>query len=204
LSFSGAGNLRGLTIFWRNILAQSSLIVLLVLVSLYAFAQLDKLTRLSTHILVVDSACEKEERRLLKVFLAEVRNAEKYLVLQEREFYANFLQGKSDFASSLEMISAFVDTKPERDLVGQIRTLHARYDDGLHAAITDGVSSEQTRTQISDEIIERANELIRLREQILANRISTARDRAAAATMITWLALGNGLALLMAYLVRAA
>jgi two-component system sensor histidine kinase GlrK len=202
LSYSGAGNLRGLTIFWRNILAQSALIALLLLVSFYAFAQLDKLTRLSTHILVVDSACEKEERRLLKVFLAEVRNAEKYLVLQDKEFYANFLQGKSDFASSLEMISAFVDTKLERDLVGQIRTLHARYDDGLHAAITDGISSEQTRTQISDEIIERANELIRLREQILANRISTARDQAAAAaTMITWLALGGiGLALLLAYL----
>jgi two-component system, NtrC family, sensor histidine kinase GlrK len=202
LSYSGPRNIRGLTIFWRNIIAQSALIALLVIVSLYAFAQLDKLTRLSTHILVVDSACEKEEKRLLKIFLGELRNAEKYLVLQDKEFYANFLQGKSDFASSLEMISAFVDTKMEKDIVAQIRTLHARYDDGLHAAISDGASWEQTRTQISDEIIERVNELIRLREQILANRISTARDQAAAAaTMIAWLALGGiSLALLLAYL----
>jgi two-component system sensor histidine kinase GlrK len=191
-----------LTIFWRNIIAQSALIALVVLVSFYAFSHLDRLTQLNTHILVVDSACEKEEKRLLKIFLAELRNAEKYLVLQDGDFYANYLQGKADFASSLEIINAFVDTNQEKDLIAQIRTLHARYDDGLHSATSDDRSWEQTKTQISEGIIERTNELIRLREQSIANKITTARDQAAsAARMIAWLTLGGiSLALLLAYL----
>jgi two-component system, NtrC family, sensor histidine kinase GlrK len=191
-----------LTIFRRIIIAQSALIALIVLVSFYAFAQLGKLTRLSTHILVVDSACVQEEKRLLKIFLAELRNAEKYLVLQEQDFYANFLQGKTDFAASLEIISGLVDTSQEKDAVSQISALHARYDAGLHAAMAESTSWEQTRTEISAAIIDKTNEMIRLREQIIANKTAETRDQAAAAArMIAWLALGGiTLALVLAYL----
>jgi two-component system sensor histidine kinase GlrK len=131
-----------------------------------------------------------------------LRNAEKYLVLQEPDFYANFLQGKTDFAACLEIINGLVDTSQEKDAVSQIRALHARYDEGLHAALAESASWEQTKTEISTAIIEKTNEMIRSREQIIASKTAESRDQAAAAaTMIAWLALGGiTLALLLAYL----
>jgi two-component system, NtrC family, sensor histidine kinase GlrK len=190
-----------LTIFWRIIFAQSVLIALVVLVSFYAFAQLDRLTKLDTQILLVDSACEKEVRKLVKIFLAEVRNAEKYLVLYDKEFYANFQQSKKDFEVSLEKIDTLVDTNREKTLIEQIRTLHARYDGEVNSAGSPDPSRERTRTQISEAMLERANELIQLREQIVANKITASRDQAATgATMITWMGVvGITLALLLAY-----
>ncbi len=197
-----SGNVLRLTIFWRIIIAQSVLIAFLVLVTLFAFAQLDRLTKLDTQILVVDSACEKEVRKLLKIFLAEVRNAEKFLVLYDKDFHANFLQSKMDFEASLEKINTLVDTNREKTLIEQIRTLHVRYDGEINSAVSSDPSRERTRIQISEAILERANELIQLREQIIANKITASRDQAAAgATMITWLGLGGiSLALLLAYL----
>ncbi|HBZ55895.1 MAG TPA: hypothetical protein DEO88_10860 [Syntrophobacteraceae bacterium] len=196
------GNTSKLTIFWRIIVAQSVLLALVVLVSLYAFAQLDRLTRLDTQILVVDSACEKEERKLLKIFLAEVRSAEKYLVLYDKDFYANFVQSKMDFEASLEKVESFMDTNREMAIVEQIRTLHASYNDEINAAISSDPFREQSRSQLSEAIMERANELVHLREQIISSKIATARDQAAGgATVITWLGLGGiSLALLLAYL----
>jgi signal transduction histidine kinase len=191
-----------LTIFWRIIIAQSVLIALFVLVSLYAFAQLDRLTKMDTRILLVDSACEKEVRKLLKIFLGEVRNAEKYLALYDMDFYTNFQQSRKDFEASLEKIDTFVDTDREKTLIEQIRNLHARYEGEINSAVSSDPSTERTRTQISEAILERANEMIQLREQMVANKITASRDQAAAgATMITWLGLGGiSLALLLAYL----
>ena len=53
-----------LTIFWRVILAQVSLIALILAVSLYTFSQLNRLTSLSTDALATDSTCIEEERPL--------------------------------------------------------------------------------------------------------------------------------------------
>ena len=69
-----------LTIFWRVLLAQISLITLILGVSLYAHAQLDRLTRLSTEILARDAASIEEEKRLRTIFLGQMRSAEKYLL----------------------------------------------------------------------------------------------------------------------------
>lgn len=191
-----------LTIFWRIIIVQSTLVVVIVLVSLYAFIHLEKITQVSTNILTEDSVCVSEEKRLLKIFLAEMRNAEKYLILQDQDFYVNFVQGKTDFASTLEKIAYFIDTPNERELVEQIKILHNRYDQEVHSATSDLDTWKQTRSAIGDEIIISTNELIRLREQIIQTKTTTARDQALSASrMIAWFALeGIGLALLLAYI----
>jgi len=72
-----------LPIFWRVILAQISLIALILLVSLYALSQLYHLTDLTTAILSRDSVTIDEEKRLLKLFFTQMRNAEKYFPLQD-------------------------------------------------------------------------------------------------------------------------
>src|SRR5262249_12116769 len=116
-----------LTIFWRVILAQLSLIVLILTVSLYAFSQLNRLTSLSTNILATDAACIEEEKRLLKIFLTQMRSAEKYVLLRDKVFYNYFTQGNEDFEGTIERISTLLETPEEEELVRQIKEAYARY-----------------------------------------------------------------------------
>lgn len=191
-----------LTIFWRVILAQISLIALILAVSLYALSQLNWLTRLSTDILATDSTCIEEEKRLLKIFLTQMRNAEKYFLLRDKVFYNHFVQGNSDFDSALESIATLIDTPQERDLVEQIRDLHSRYAGGLTAALSRKSSWNKEKTEISEGITTGIDELIRFREEAIASKTAAARDQAAsAARVVGWLTLGGiSLAVLLAYL----
>ena len=86
-----------LTIFWRIIFAQVSLIVLIVIVNLYTLSQLHQLTILSQEILITDAASIEEEKRLLRIMLAEIRSAEKFVLFQDNVFYNQFLEGKRCF-----------------------------------------------------------------------------------------------------------
>ncbi|MBI3300838.1 MAG: HAMP domain-containing histidine kinase [Deltaproteobacteria bacterium] len=181
-----------LTIFWRVILAQISLIALILAVSLYALSQLHWLTSLSTDILATDSVCIEEEKRLLKIFLAQMRNAEKYLLLRDKVFYSYFTQGNSDFDSTLGKIVSLAYTSQENELLQQIRDLHSRYTVGLATALSPKSSWNKEKTGISDGVTAGINELIRLREEAIARKTAASRDQATlAARMVGWLTLGG-------------
>jgi len=190
-----------LTIFWRVILAQVSLIALILAVSLYTFSQLNRLTSLSTDALATDSTCIEEERRLLKIFLAQMRSAEKYLLLQDKVFYNYFTQGDTDFANALEKIALLLDTPQERELVEQIRDLQARYATGLTTAFAHNSAWNKEKTGFIDGITTGINDLIHLREEAIARKVTAARDQAAqAAGVVGWLTLGGlSAAVLLAY-----
>jgi two-component system sensor histidine kinase GlrK len=190
-----------LTIFWRVILAQSALIVLALVLGLYALAELKWLSRLDTSILTVDTTCLNEEKRLLKIFLAEMRNAEKYLISHDDAFYTGFLQGGSDFGQTLEKISGQVDMQREKDLTDEIRNLHSRYNEEFVLAISKKGPWETLKSELGDGILERINELVRIHEQIIEGKTAAARDHAlSAANVMLWLILGGIVgALLLAY-----
>jgi two-component system sensor histidine kinase GlrK len=184
------------------IFAQLSLIILILAVSLYAFSQLHRLTGLSSEILATDAACIEEEKRLVKIFLAQMRSAEKYLLLRDKVFYAHFTQGSSDFADALEKIAVLIDTPEERELLTQVRSLHARYGEGLDTAAVSRKSTwNKEKTEISDGITTALNELIRLGEERIARKTATTRDKAAvAASVMGWLTIGGiSVAILFAY-----
>jgi CHASE3 domain sensor protein len=120
-----------LTIFWRVILAQLTLIALILGISLYALFYLHYLAGLSTDLLETDSKSIEAEKRLLKVFLSQMRSAEKYLVAPDKGLYSHFVEGSNTFTSVLEQIAALVNTPQERVLLEQIRELYTRYATGL-------------------------------------------------------------------------
>ncbi|MBI4639517.1 MAG: HAMP domain-containing histidine kinase [Candidatus Tectomicrobia bacterium] len=190
-----------LTIFWRVILAQISLIAMILAVSLYALSQLNRLTSLSGDILATDSACIEEEKRLLKIFLDQIRSAEKYLLLQDKVYYSHFTQGNNDFNGSLAKITTMIATPQERGLAEQIRDLYSSYASGLTTALSRKSSWNKEKTEISDGITGRISELIRLREEMIARKIEAARDQSAsAAGVMGWLTLGGiSVAVLLAY-----
>jgi two-component system, NtrC family, sensor histidine kinase GlrK len=191
-----------LTIFWRIMLAQVSLIVLIVAVNFYALSQLNQLTSLSQTILATDSTSIEEEKRLLRLFLAQMRSAEKYVLLEDKAFYGQFIEANKDFESSLAKIAMLVDSPQERDLLAQIRTLHSQYEAALVPAVSRKPSADKERTEIGDGITARVNELIRVREEAVAQKTAWARDQSAlAARVVSWLTFGGiALAILLAYL----
>jgi two-component system, NtrC family, sensor histidine kinase GlrK len=191
-----------LTIFRRITLVQGTLFALVVLVSVFAISHLDGITQLNTNILTVDTVCVQEGKRLIKIFLGQMRNAEKYLILRDQELYINFIRDKADVLAALEKIEALVDTPLELELIEQIRYQQDRYEQGIHSAGDDMDAWKETRTEISDEIINNANELIHIRERIIEDKTTNARDEALSASrMVAWFASGGMiLAFLLAYI----
>ena len=190
-----------LTIFWRVIFAQLTLIALILGISLYAFSQLHHLASLSTDILATDAASIEAEKRLLKVFLLQMRSAEKYVLLRDDTLYKHFVEGSSDFIGALEKVTALVHTPEERALLEQIRELYAHYATGLKTAFTPNSAWARGKTEISEKLIAKINALLRFREEMIAHKTVTARDQAVSgASTVGWLSLGGIVgAILLAY-----
>ena len=179
-----------LTIFWRVILAQITLIILILAVSLYTLSQLHRFASLSTAILTTDAASIEAEKGLIEVFLVQMRSAEKYLLLRDEAFYTHFIAGGQEFTGLLEKVASLVDTSHESALLAQIRDAHMRYTTGLNPALTTQSAWQQDKTGLSGKIITGINALIRFREDIASRKTVAARDQAVAATTtVGWLSL---------------
>src|SRR5207249_2654736 len=189
-----------LTIFWRVIFAQLTLIALLLGMSLYALCQLQYLAGLSTDLLATDAKSIEAEKHLQKIFLSQRRIAEKYLA-GDKELYNHFVEGSSTFTSVLDKIAPLVNTSQERALLEQIRELYTRYAAGVSTAPIPTNSWNQGK-EISEKITTKVNELIRLREEVISRKTVAARDQAvSAASTMGWLSLGGIMAaILFAYM----
>jgi two-component system sensor histidine kinase GlrK len=180
------------TIFWRIVLVQTLLISLILAISLYAHSQLKELTILSTNILTTDSTCIEEEKRLLRIFLAQMRHAEKYLLLRDKEFYDAFILGDAEFEETMAKIVTWLDAPQERAWIEQTQVLYGRYSTGMKTALTRLQAWNREKTELSEGIAASINDLIRFREDTVARKTAATRDRAMlAAGMITWLTMGG-------------
>ncbi len=190
-----------LTIFWRVILAQLTLIALILGMSFYALFQLHHLAGISTDLLETDSESIEAEKYLLKVFLSQMRSAEKYLVAPDKGLYSHFVEGSSTFTNTLDKIAALVNSPQERALLDQIRELYTRYSMGLSTAFTAKSSWNQEKNELSEKITTKINALIRFREEESVRKTVAARDQAVSAvSTMGWLSLGGIMAaLLFAY-----
>lgn len=191
-----------MSIFWRVVVVQSALIALVLALSLYALVELNRLAHLSSTIVAVDSTCVEAEKSLLKIFLAQMRDGKKFLLLNDPAFYASFQQGTRDLNDSLDTIDNLVDTPTEKGLIESIRILHNQYTYQFELASSDEKAWQEKGPQISDGILATANELIRIREDLIAGKTAEGRDSAqSAATLMGWLTLGGVTgAIILAYL----
>jgi two-component system sensor histidine kinase GlrK len=189
-----------LRLFWRVILAQSTLIVLLLIVSCYALMQLKWLTNLNSDILAADTTCIAREKRLLKIFLAQMRNAEKYLLLRDKAFYEQFTQNSRDFEHTLTQIAALLDTPQENTLLKQVKALQVRYVMGFATALGRNSAWPQEKTTLSDGITTGISDLIRFREEVVAQNHRRPGSCGVATSMLGWLTLGGiTLAIVLSY-----
>jgi two-component system sensor histidine kinase GlrK len=191
-----------LTIFWRIILAQVSLIVLIVIMNVYTLSQLHQLTILSQGILTVDAASIEEERRLLRIILAQMRSAEKFILFQDKSFYNQFIEGNQNFADSVSKIAALASSPQEQELLRKMRDRHAEYAASIGPEGLRKPATSRDRAELSDGMRAGVHELIRLREEAVAQKTAAARDQSVlAAGVVSWMTFGTvGLAVLLAYL----
>ena len=191
-----------LTIFSRVMIAQSTLVLLVLVISVFAVGKLRLVSQLNTEAITVDSACISEEKRLLKSFLDEMRNSQKYLLMRDISFRDEYENNKNDFGDSLRKISYIVDTEREKNLISQIGALHESYEQETDLINFGEKGSEASKANLSEGIIERTNELIRLRDQAASSKTARAGAHAAsAAEVMFWLTVfGIAGALVTAYL----
>jgi two-component system, NtrC family, sensor histidine kinase GlrK len=190
-----------LTIFWRVILAQIALIILIIVVNFYALSQLNQLTSQSAAIVSRDLACVNEAKRVLQVFLGQMRNAEKFVLLQDKTFYNHFVDATKDFESGITRLATLIDSRQEQDLLGRIRQLHSRYTATLSMVLSHHLTAHKDRSEIGNGIAASLDELIHAREEAIAWKMASAGDQASvAASVVTWLTFGGiGLAVIFAY-----
>jgi two-component system sensor histidine kinase GlrK len=189
-----------LTIFWRSIFAQMALIALIGGGSLYALSQLNQLNALSAEIVARDRVFIGEAKRLMRVFLTQMRHGEKYVLLHDKAFYALFLEAKRDFEGGMKTLAALVDSPREQSLLEQIQNLQVLYAAGLTDGPPHGALTNQDRREIASGVTARVDELIGLREGAKDRRLAAAHAQAArAARLVTWMTLGGiGLAVILA------
>jgi two-component system sensor histidine kinase GlrK len=190
-----------LTIFWRIILAQIALIALIMVVSFYALSQLNQLTSQNIAIVSRDIACVHEAKRLLQVFLAQMRNAEKFVLLQDKTFYNHFVDANKDFESGMSRLATLIDSRQEQDVLEQMRRLHSQYAAILSLGLSHHFTAQQDRSEIGNGMIASLDALVRFREEAIAQKMASAGDQAAvAASVVTWLTIGGiSLAVIFAY-----
>ena len=191
-----------LTIFSRVMIAQGTLILLVLVISIFAVGKLRLVSQLNRQALTVDAACINEEKRLLKSFLAEMRDVEKYLLMRDLSFRDEYENNKNDFYDAITKIAYTVDSEREKELVSEIESLHDNYEQETDLTNFGEKGSETARASLSEGIIQRVNELIKLRDQATSYRTALARDHAAsAAEVMFWLTVfGIAGAFVMAYM----
>ena len=96
-----------LTIFWRVIFAQLTLIALILGMSLYALFQLHHLAGLSTALLETDSKSIEAEKHLLKIFLSQRRIAEYTSLRQTRSSTVTLSKAAARLLTSLRRLLAW-------------------------------------------------------------------------------------------------
>jgi two-component system, NtrC family, sensor histidine kinase GlrK len=190
-----------LTIFSRVMIAQSTLILLILVVSLFAVGKLRLVSQLNTEALTADASCIKEEKRLLQSFLSEMRNVEKYLLMRDLSFRDESEGNKNDFYDAVSKISYAIDSEREKGLLKEIESLHDSFEQATDLTNLGAQGSETARASLGEGIIERVNELIILRDQAASHKTALARDHAAsAAEVMFWLTVfGIAGAFVMAY-----
>ncbi len=189
------------TIFSRVMIAHGTMILLVMVVSIYALGKLRLVSHLNSDALTVDAACVDTEKKLLKSFLAEMRNGEKYSLLHDRSFHEEYVKNRADLLDSLSKLEYMADGKREKTLVKEIAFLHTQYERKLNAG-PSLTGSDDYKTKASEGIIERTNELIRIRELLISEKTALARDHAdSAAQFMLWMTtIGIAGALALAYM----
>lgn len=117
-----------LTLFSRLALGYLAIAGLLLLVSLYAVFQLDRLNRVVRSVVETDVRLGDYGKKLSDAFLSQVGYERKFLIAKDDALYDQFLLFKSDFEQYLEEIDAIADPEA-RGYLDRLKKHYGNYTD---------------------------------------------------------------------------
>lgn len=156
------------SIFSRLIGGSLAVFILVIAVSLYAVAQLQRLNAITNDILNIDNLILDYEKRLTDSLLAQMRYERKYLLIKDSLLYRQFLSAQSDFVSYLDKIVAAADTSRKKAFALRAAEHYGRYRDMFGAEVKfihtgTRYPSEQYRQEKSRALDAALEELKKLR-----------------------------------------
>lgn len=140
-----------LNIARKLMLGYSSLLALLVIISVYALINLNRLNALNTSIIKTDLPVIDASEKMIDVILAQELYARRYLILGTSDVFNLFLEKKKEFEQLIDQIKAIPE---ERNFpVDKIASLHKQYIDTLlNGAKSSRGSSSSIAKEFDDQI----------------------------------------------------
>jgi two-component system sensor histidine kinase GlrK len=172
-----------LTIFKR--LALGFLIILLVVTALgvYSTLKLEELNQIIRSISSIDSETIRMANRLRDTLLTQRKFEKKYVVSKDRDFHCQFLETEKYLEKDLKQISSLMGATENENLLADIKLLYDRYLVTVQEEVGlikshEGYSQktyEKKKENLTDHIIQRLEELIRMSKETIDNKIDMSK-----------------------------
>ncbi len=107
-----------------------------LIISLYAIIQLNRLDRLITTALAVDAEILKGSESLLNALLAQAGNEKKFIITRDRAFKKLFTDSARESLSRLDALAALSDNSKTTDMIRALRASYQRYADLVEREFT--------------------------------------------------------------------
>ena len=147
-----------LNIARKLMLGYSSLLALLVIISVYALINLNRLNALNTSILKTDLPVIDASEKMIDVILAQELYARRYIILGTSDVLTLFLEKKKQFEHLVDQIKVL--PKERNFAVDQIALLHKQYSDTLLNAAKSSRDSSSSMAKAFDDKIKALQEEI--------------------------------------------
>ena len=129
-----------LNIARKIMLGYSSLLALLVIISIYALANLNRLNAINTSILQTDLPVIDAAEKMIDVVLAQELYAKRYIILGTSDVWNTFLGKKKEFEQLLDRIRNIPEH--QKFPIKKIAILHREYNEILSES-TKGIESQK-------------------------------------------------------------
>ena len=116
------------TIFTRLAIIYLTLFVLVTGVSTYSILQLSRINSVTRDIILADNTYLDFYKKLTDSILSQTRYERKYIIMQDKAFYDNFLHAQQVFKQHINKAISLSDTMEVNELLSRIDNLHRQFE----------------------------------------------------------------------------
>ena len=139
------------------------MVLLVVVVSLYAITQLNRLNRFINTALTVDSEMLNLTEDLINSIFIQVSHEKKFLITKDMAFQRLFEEKEKEFSDKLNTLAEIADSQEKKGLLEQIRSLYDQYlslvKGEFKAATLEHKSNEARKQALVDSVTEKIKQL---------------------------------------------
>ncbi len=104
-----------------------TILILVMIVSVYAIVKLYQLNAETSHILRIDNRILDYEEKMTDSILSQLRYEKKYIITKDTVLYDQFLSAEEDFNKFLAKVLLIVDSSEKRDSLSKVNAYRKRF-----------------------------------------------------------------------------